>query len=105
MARADDAAAMEAMMDMDFDMDATSDIDDDKTLKSAKGKKGDVVSSGIIKVKTEPGERKRRKVQKSEMVEENGYMGGYILIVGKPWLTVSHERRLGGRVIFRSIRY
>lgn len=72
MTRADDAAALEAMMDMDYDME--SDQDEEPATRK-KGKQGQVVKDEVIKVKTEPGQRKRRKVRKQEMVEENGYMG------------------------------
>ncbi|KAK8865588.1 hypothetical protein IAR55_000732 [Kwoniella newhampshirensis] len=76
MVRREDQAAMEAMMSMDMDVDMEMGLSDDETPASTKkGKKGNDESA--VKVKREPGEsgRKKRKVKKSETVQnEKGYM-------------------------------
>lgn len=73
MTRADDKAAMEAMMDMDFDMESEG---EEEVARKAKADKGGVASAEVIKIKTEPGQRKRRKVKKSVFEQdEKGYMG------------------------------
>ena len=73
MAREEDTAAMEAMMDMDFDMESE---DDEEVSRKAKAKKGNTATAEVIKIKTEPGQRKRRKVKKSVTeTNEKGYMG------------------------------
>lgn len=84
MNREDDNAAMEAMMDMDFEMDSE---DDEEVTRKAKAKKGNVGTAEVIKVKTEPGERKRRKVRKSVMEQnEKGYMGESMIFVFEVYL-------------------
>ena len=76
MTRADDKAAMEAMMDMDFDMESEG---EEEVARKAKADKGGVASAEVIKIKTEPGQRKRRKVKKSVFEQdEKGYMGEVI---------------------------
>jgi len=77
MARADDKAAMEAMMSMEFDMDAESGDEGKSTPKTkSKSSSGKAKTDEVIKIKTEPGQRKRRKV-KHQVQEQNakGYTG------------------------------
>ena len=79
MARADDNAAMEAMMSMDFDMESGDDVSP-KAKKRAPGK---AKTDEVIKVKTEPGQRKRRKVKHvvKEMNSKGYFSKSYELAV------------------------
>ena len=82
MARADDNAAMEAMMSMDFDMESGDDVSP-KAKKRAPGK---AKTDEVIKVKTEPGQRKRRKVKHvvKEMNSKGYFSKSYEPAVGSP---------------------
>ena len=75
MVRADDKAAMEAMMGMDVDVEIESEAEDEPNA-SGSSKKAD--KKGDVEVKKEPGtvgKRKRRMVKKSKIEEgKNGYM-------------------------------
>lgn len=76
MTRADDAAAMEAMLDMDFEMSGGED-DEEAAPKAKQKRAGQVDTESVIKVKTEPGQRKRRKIKdKVTEMDAKGYMGG-----------------------------
>ena len=76
MTRADDTAAMEAMLDMDFEMSAGEDDEEDDAPKAKPTKAGQVDTESVIKVKTEPGQRKRRKIKdKVTEMDAKGYMG------------------------------
>jgi hypothetical protein len=76
MTRADDTAAMEAMLGMDFEMSAGEDDEDEAVAKPKPKKAGQVDTESVIKVKTEQGQRKRRKIKdKVTEMDAKGYMG------------------------------
>lgn len=95
--RADDDAAMEAMMGMDVD-------DLDVELEETQDSRVDADDPPKTIVKKEPGIRKKRKVKASEtVVNEKGYTGEYIVgaYLHGSLSICSYEGRLEGRKLFR----